>query len=185
MSEHVTRVLTWFDNRDNVTFAIAVAAFAMSVYNFVAGIVRNFLHIKIEIPEVFHAQNMAEASDVLNLKILNCSYSPVIISRIKVSSSLGAGDYGRYRRKILRIEKTVNGNSVSCDQWFSDRLPVRIDGKSFADILIVPNNSAHRIPAGEKLTVELYTSKKLIKKRITANAISPYQLLSQCRAPEK
>ena len=156
----------------------------MSVYNFVVNIIQHRQHIEVELSGIFRPTNVKGASDVVNLKILNYSYSPVIISRITISSSLGNGDYGSYRRKLLQIDLNAKGSSVSCEQWFSDRLPVRIDGKSFADILIVPSDSTIRIPTGEKLTVKLYSSKKLITKKITVTSISAYKLLSQCRAPE-
>ena len=184
MGNYVNKALEWFSTRDNVTYAIAIAAFVMSVYNFVVNIIQHRQHIEVELSGIFRPTNVKGASDVVNLKILNCSYSPVIISRITISSSLGNGDYGSYRRELLQIDLNAKGSSVSCEQWFSDRLPVRIDGKSFADILIVPSDSTIRIPTGEKLTVKLYSSKKLITKKITVTSISAYKLLSRCRAPE-
>lgn len=181
----LTQTIAWLKNRDNVTFAIAVAAFVMSVYNFVVERLHNSQHLDIEIAGVFRPQHET-FPDVVNLKVYNRSYRPVVLSRITISSSQGTGRYGGYRREILRIDQNENGKSVAHEQWFSDRLPVKIDGESFADLLIVPDDCAGRFPIGEKLTVKLHTSTIPMKKHITAtaNCLLPYKQLSQCRGSE-
>lgn len=185
MVDFLTKTIAWLKNRDNVTFAIAVAAFVMSVYNFTVERLHNSKHLDIEISGVFRPQN-EPSPDVVNLKIYNRSYRPVVLSRVTISSNQGARRYGGYRREILRIDQNENGKSVAHEQWFSDRLPVKIDGESFADLLIVPDDGTGRFPIGEKLTVTLHTSTVPVKKCITtaSNRLLPYKLLSQCRGSE-
>lgn len=171
------------DIRNAVTFWIAVAGFVISVYNFVSGIFRNTVRVKVEFSDTFHFAGIDECSDVIHLKITNLSQNPIVLSRLSVENALGKHAFGSYRKRLLDITSRTGSVVTGKERWVSDFLPFKIEGNGCANLLLVSDGDKQAIELQRDNIVRLYTSKRTIRRKLNINAFSDPELLSQCRGP--
>ena len=177
-------IIKWLSDRSNITFLIAVVGFAMSIYNFMVNIVQNHTRIKVDLAHVFYCENMGRTVEIVNLKILNLSKNPVVLSQLNVKNDIQSGSFGTYRRKIYTETLRTDGKIVEEKTWFSNSLPVKIEGNGCANLLLISDERHPVFVKGSKNTLKLHTTKKTIKKEMVLTDFSEIKLLAVCREPD-
>ena len=176
-------VLNWLYNRNNITFIIAVASFIMSIYNFIIAILQNQTHIKADFPHCFRFENTERCVDVLHVKILNLSKTPIVLSRVSVSNGSASYSFGTYRKELFRSERRESGKLVYRHVWISDELPLKIEGNGCANLLLVSDGDVRTFKTDSVNRVLLHTGKKTIRYKLAIDDFSDKELLEQCREP--
>lgn len=176
-------MIEWLTNQNNIAFLIALAGFAISIYNFVSSIIQNHTRIKVEVAHIFRSEDTTRCIDTLNLKLLNLSKNPVVISRIIVKNSLRAGSIGTYRREVSKVIHYRGANVTGSNVWISDNLPVKIEGNGCVNLLLVSDSETPLFEIGIKNTLKIYTAKKTVRYSFLHNEFSAQTLLEKCREP--
>lgn len=181
-------IYEWLSDRDNVTFIIAVVGFAMSIYNFIESWLHKRTKVAVEFAHVFRVEGQGRCVDILHLKIYNLSSREIVISRISVKNNSGNGEFGAYRRQLLRSAKTLTRSSGEIDleavTWMSDYLPVKVEGGGFANLLLMADADGRIIGLNEPNIVILHTPSNTVRKKLTISDFSERGLLGECRAPD-
>lgn len=177
-------MLKWLLNRDNFTFLIAVVGFIMSVYNFVVHILENHTRIKVEVSHVFHPFPGRQCRQTINLKVYNLSQKPVVLSRIVVSNDEHSGSIGSYRRNVFMTGFITGGRQNEKTVWFSDQLPIKIEGNGCANLLLTSDKAEPLFSKGKQNLLEIYTANKKIRYKFQLSSFSETSLLGECREPD-
>lgn len=177
-------MLDYFADRANVTHWIAVVGFCISVYNFLADRIRNRFRIKVEVSHVFHGDAPDKGFDVVNLRILNLSAVPVVVSRIFVENYLRSGFIGTYRRIIYTKTMKTNGVVTSQTVWKSDQLPIKIEGNGCVNLLLATDASTPVFLWHAENYIRIYTARKTSKITYRMALPADARLLEVCREPD-
>lgn len=179
-----SRIVEWFACRENVTFFIAVSGFLISVWNFTESRIKNRKSISITVRNVFvfGPSPEGEYTEVLNITFENKSREAITLSRLRLICGGCTGEYGEFREKLVEQSHKVGTKETSRSIWFSDVLPVKLEGLGCAHLLICSSGGQRCITDGEKCQIELFTNKGIIKSDFTAH-FSDVKLLLRCRVP--
>lgn len=173
----------WLSDREAVTFAIAVTGFLISLYNFLSGWFHSRVNLTVDFAHAFRFENDTRCVDAVHLKLYNRSSRELILSGISVNGAA----FGSYSRQLIRRERTSYTNGVSRDSraetWMSDRLPLRIPGRDFVDIVLVADFDGGHILLEKKSTLLLSTPSRTLKRKVTISGFAEKRLLEECRAP--
>lgn len=184
----LAKIIDWICNRDNITFVIAVAGFAMSVWNFAEAFLRRRVRLRVDFAHVFRVEGGERCVDILHLKVFNLSGRAVIVSRLTVEHDIDFADFGTYRRQLLRSERASrhsSGETVRTEQtWMSDHLPIQIEGGGFANLMLIADLDGQHISLRRVNLVKLYTPFGIIRKKLVLSDFSDRKLLGECRAPD-
>lgn len=176
-------MIEWLTDQNNIAFLIALAGFAISIYNFVSGIIQNHTRIKVEVAHVFRSENQTRCIDTLNLKLLNLSKNPVVVSRITIKNELRTGSIGTYRREVAKVTHYTGSSVTGRNVWISDNLPVKIEGNGCVNLLLVSDSETPLFEIGIKNTLKIYTAKKMVRYSFLHNEFSAQTLLEKSREP--
>lgn len=182
--KYIDAILQWLSVQNNITFLIAIAGFGMSIYNFVYSIVQDRTRVEAEVSHVFRAGSATKCVEVINLRILNLSKIPVVLSRVTVKNYLRSGSFGSYRRKIYTHTVRSNGNVESQTIWTSDQLPIKIEGNGCVNLLLIADDKEPLLAANAENTFQLHTAKKTVCRNVHITNFSHFELLSECREPD-
>jgi hypothetical protein len=177
-------MIDYFSDRSNVTHWIAIISFCISIYNFLTEHFRYRLRLKVEVSHIFHGDTPDRGFDVVNLRILNPSARPVVISRIEVSNYLRAGAIGSYRKQIYTKTVKTNGVVVSKTIWTSDQLPIKIEANGCVNLLLVTDANTPLFLRYAENYIRVYTSGKIQKLTHRLSNFSDTKLLEVCREPD-
>ena len=123
-----------------LTTAIAVVGLALSIYNFSYTLWCNRTCYHIQDTQIFQVESGGKLRTVLALRISNLSNRPLIISRITAVGAAEPVELGLYRQVIY---KRVEPDRIAKSNWASDLLPVKIEGRGCANLLVMSNNGVH------------------------------------------
>lgn len=178
------KVIEWISDRSNITFLIAVVGFAISIYNFISAIIQNRTRINVDVAHVFRIENAQRCIDIVNLKVLNLSKNPVVLSRITVENDLHSGSLGTYRREVFSKTRRTGGQITDRKVWFSDQLPIKIEGNGCVNLLLVADKEMPLFAKGKKNIINLHTARKTIVRKLLLTDFSENELLEKCREPD-
>lgn len=182
-------LLKWLYNRQNITFLIAVAGFLMSIYNFLKDFIQSRTRLRIDIQDYFRIETSYGAKDIIHVKLLNLSNRPTVLSTITIKNGgwLGLSGEGHrlgsYRRTIAKKTQRKAGVLEREDVWFSDVLPVKIEGNGCANLLIMADENDPVFQIGSLHLIKFHTARKNIRKREKINRLRDLELLLECREP--
>lgn len=176
-------MLLWLSDRNNVTFLIAVIGFVISIYNFLSSTIQNRTKLQIDIPNIFRMDNNKRCFDILQVKIINLSSQPIVISGISAWNKNSNGSFGNLRREIMSSTRSKGREIIREQYWMSDTLPIRIDGNSCVNLLLISDCDKPIITKDAWNIIKFNTSKRSILRFKKVNAFSNQWLLTECREP--
>lgn len=179
------KIVEWLNNRENVTFLLAVFGSVLSAWNWVEKHFENRKRIKNEIKDVFcfgPDPSNGGYTEALNLYIMNKSREAIALSGMKVICGSRYNRFGEYRIELHNRSNRENGKEVIRLRWFSDIFPVKIEGLGCAHLLVASTGDLKCIESGKDCQIVLYSNKGKIYSKFSA-VISDQELLSQCREP--
>ena len=174
-------MLDYFADRSNVTHWIAVIGFCISLYNFLSDHFRNILRLKVEVTHVFHGGDPDKGFDVANLRILNPSARPIVVSRITVSNYVRSGSIGSYRKLIYRKTIRTNGQITSQATWMSDHLPIKVEANGCVNLLLATDTNDPLFLRHAENYIQIHTARKTMKLTVRLSNFSETKLLEECR----
>lgn len=127
------KMVEWLNVRDNVTFLIAVASFALSIWNFASDKIKNRKNLIVVVQNVFclGPSPEKEYTEVLNICFINKSREAITLSRLELSSELGECVFGEYRLKLRTNSRKHGNKEVSRSEWYSDIFPIKVEGLGY------------------------------------------------------
>lgn len=169
---------------DWVTFGIALLGFGLSVYNFIKEIAKNRVSLDFMVQDIFHFSDSIQCSEIINLKVFNNSESAITLSKIEISCEDKSNIYGEYRKEMLQITSRKGKEVTGVFKWHSDILPVYIDGRSYASMMLTSTIPIETLKRKTKCRLSVHTNRGLVEKDFTFTDFSSEKLLSECRAPD-
>ncbi len=176
-------MFTWLQNRENITFTIAIIGCVISIYNFTSSFLRSRTRIKISIPHVFRIKTYKGCTDVIHCKILNYSSNPVVISRLTVSNEECNGSFGMYRRNFFSTSVKRDTLVVEKKDWYSDNFPTKIEGNGCANLFLISDGKDPVLLSGKQNLVKLYTANKTVNYKLQFTDFSEIAKIAECREP--
>lgn len=174
----------WISNRDNVTFVIAIAGFALSVWNFMENILKNRKNLKITVRNVFllGPDKDQRYSEILDISFENKSREAIVLSRLSIRCGNRQNSFAEYRVKLLELSHSTNRKETSRTIWYSDIFPHKIEGLGCAHFLLASVGDQSSMESGAPCFLTLYTNKGKIRMRFFCSFSNP-ELLPKCREP--
>ena len=181
------KMIEWLNVRDNVTFLIAVASFALSIWNFFSDWIKNRKNISVKIKNVFSfgPDSDGDYTEVLNICIVNKSREGIVLTGFEVSCAEKTNRYGEYRYELKKCSegnKTLH-RETSRSRWFSDLIPAKIEGLGYVHLLVASTGSLKCIEENQECHFVISTNKGKIRGSFTSD-FSNAGMLSQCREPD-
>ena len=179
------KMIEWLNVRDNVTFLIAVASFALSIWNFASDKIKNRKNLMIKVQKAFRFEMTPDNgyTEVLNVVVINKSREAITLSGMKLLTQSGNFRFGIDRRELVSISNKSGNKEISRSTWYSDVFPVKIEGLGYAQLLLSSTNKENGIQENEPYVLELFSNKGKVRKTFTSD-FSSAESLSQCRAPD-
>ncbi len=179
------KMVEWLNVRDNVTFLIAVASFALSIWNFASDKIKNRKNFIVEVQNVFclGPSPEKEYTEVLNICFINKSREAITLSRLELSSELGECVFGEYCLKLLTNNRKHGNKEVSRSEWYSDIFPVKVEGLGYEHMVLSSTGSTKHIAENAPYKLKVFSNKGIITKTFTSD-FSNAGMLSQCREPD-
>lgn len=163
---------TWISNRDNVTFLIAIAGFALSIWNFVENILKSRKKLSFHIFSVDTYKDLM----VVTMAIENLSQLPIAITNIKYVS-------GNRKTSCTPIPKLVCEATKRCgnvvtDQrsTYSEKIPIQIPSLgAFSGVILFEHLPEELKSRPTSLTFEISTNRgKAFQKTVELTEESLY-----------
>lgn len=179
------KIVEWLNVRDNVTFLIAVASFALSIWNFASDKIKNRRNLIVEVQNVFcmGPSPEKEYTEVLNICFINKSREAITLSRLELSSELGKCAFGEYRLKLLTNSWKHGIKELSRSEWYSDIFPIKVEGLGYEHMVLSSTGSTKHIAENAPYKLKVFSNKGIITKTFTSD-FSNAGMLSQCREPD-
>lgn len=179
------KIVEWLNVRDNVTFLIAVASFALSIWNFASDKIKNRKNLIVEVQNVFcmGPSPEKEYTEVLNICFINKSREAITLSRLELSSELGECAFGEYRLKLLTNSRKHGIKELSRSEWYSDIFPIKVEGLGYEHMVLSSTGSTKHIAENAPYKLKVFSNKGIITKTFTSD-FSNAGMLSQCREPD-
>ena len=97
-------VIEWLNDRNNVTLLIAIAGFALSLWNMVEAQLKNRKNVQIYVQNVFRSGPNEKDfyAEILNMTFINKSREAITLSDGKIHR------FGEYQQMLIE-KKTYNG----------------------------------------------------------------------------
>ncbi len=121
-------VLSWFCDRNNVTFVIAIAGFAMSLYNFFRSMWDRRCTFSIDYVNHHCSQRKGHARLEIRMNIQNLSSAPLSIVRMYLICDGASYSFAFPAQEILALYQTKGGVETQRSQVLSQPLPFTIPG---------------------------------------------------------
>lgn len=180
-------LIQWLSNRENITLAIAIAGFLLSVYTLFLDSVRNRMNLRVTVENVFRIQCGDIYSDILHIKVENRSKVPIILSKIVLRNHFFDGDkafqsyqFGSKWSKIASPIKVEPGDPC----WHANILPIRVEGYGCCNLFFTSDTDSASIALGQLNVLSIYTNKRTVHRNVWISQFSPLSRLSQCREPD-
>lgn len=180
-------LIEWFSDRDNITLAIAIAGFLLSVYTLLLEHLKNRMNLRVSVGNVFRIQCGDIYSDVLHIKVENRSKLPIILSKIVLRNHFFDGNkafqayqFGNKWSIIVAPVKAEPGDQC----WHANVLPMRIDGYGCCNLFFTSDTDSESIALGQFNLLSVYTNKRTIHKKVRISCFSPLSQLTQYREPD-
>lgn len=178
-------VIEWLNDRNNVTLLIAIAGFALSLWNMVEAQLKNRKNVQIYVQNVFRSGPNEKDfyAEILNVTFINKSREAITLSGLAVECDGKIHRFGEYQQMLIEKKRTTGNREISRSTWHSDTFPQKLEGLGCVHMLVSTTTKDLCIKSQSPYVFILYTNKGTIKKTLV-NDISDIKALSECRAPD-
>ena len=179
-------VLKWInENRDNVTLGLAAFGSVLSVLNLFRDWRKHRKNVSVTIQNIFNFgpdPDNGRYTEVLNISIVNRSREAITISGLKIKCEDRQNRFGEYRLQLHRHSNKHSDRETSRMRWFSDVLPVKVEGLGCVRLLVASTGDARSLENGRWYVATLFSSKGRIFK-IGKCEFSDAEMLAHCKEP--
>lgn len=181
----IDKTVEWLNNRENVTFLVAIASFGLSIWNFLSDKIKNRKNLEIEVQNVFCFGPSPDKkfTETLNIRFINKSREAITLSGLELSSEIGECRFGEYRLKLLTNSQKRGNKEISRSEWYSDTFPVKIEGLGFEHMILSSTSTKKRIVENRPYKLTVFSNKGTVTRTFTS-AFSNAGMLSQCQEPD-
>lgn len=169
---------------DIVLNLISIAAFCLSVYNFVYELWKKRKRLLVSFNHVFHIGGSSNCTDIIHISIINKSSATICVCRLGVECNDKFDTFGDYRKRLLEIAKK-NGNEINeYKTWTSNIFPVKLEPGGVFTGLISSSGSNQILEPNSPCKITLNTDKGKWKTLVYFTDFCDEKLLSKCRVPD-
>lgn len=173
----------WLSVRQNVTLLIACASFFLSVWNCLHDYWRNRRNLSCNIENIFCIlPPSGNCTEVLSITIANRSKEAITISQVILSCQEKQATFGKYRNMLIKNSSKVGSEIINSKTWYSDTLPIKIEGLGCSRVLLSSVNTCQTIIDGSPCIAKIFTNKGCLQFPFTAKLTNPASL-TKCREP--
>ena len=121
-------VFTWFSDRNNITFLIAIAGFAMSLYNFFRALWDRRCALSIDYVNLHCSPCKGHTRFEIRMNIQNLSSAPLSIVRMYIICDGKSYSFAFPAQEVMEFTHTKGGIETRHSEVLSQSLPFTISG---------------------------------------------------------